>query len=88
MKQILKSLMFGTLYFLMSCIVTILGYTTWGGFSVVHTTAGWEAVWFVFASLITGVLTVFTIFTMGVIPFAIIDDLKQKLSKWEDKEDD
>ena len=87
MKQILKSLMFGTLYFLGSCLVSIFGYTTVLGFCSVYTAAGWEAIWLVFASLVTGFLTLFTLFSLGIIPLAVIDDLKQKLEELEAKDD-
>lgn len=87
MKQILKSLMFGFLYFLGSCLVSIFGYITVSGFCFVCTAVGWEAAWLVLASAVTGFMTLFVLFILGAIPLATINELKSKLEKLEDADD-
>ena len=85
MKNVLKSFGLGLIFFLMSGIAILYGIITWGGFAAVQTVEGWEAVWLVAASFVTGFLSLFTVWCMGVIPLSIINDLKFKLK--EQKED-
>lgn len=68
----------------MSCTGILLGIITWAGFSVVQTATGWEAAWLVAASLVTGFLSLFTVWCIGAIPLSIINDLKLKLKEQEE----
>lgn len=76
-RSILKSLLVGGLYCLMSFTVYILCCATVDMFKDMMIHSGIYAVLFFFAGLLIVVVTLATLFFMGAVPLAINEELKE-----------
>ena len=81
MKSILKSLLIGGLYFLMSFVVYQLGCALVDTFKDMMTFTGIYAVLFFFAGLVLVAMIGMILFFMGAIPLALSEELKKKRRK-------
>lgn len=77
MKSILKSLLIGGLYFLMSFTVYQLGCALVDTFKDMMTFTGIYAVLFFFAGLFLIAIMGVTLFFMGAIPLALSEEVKE-----------
>ena len=77
MKSILKSLLIGGLYFLMSFTVYQLGSALVDTFKDMMTVTGIDAVWLFFGGLILIAVMGLTLFFMGAIPLALSSEVKE-----------
>ena len=77
MKNILKSLLIGGLYFLMSFTVYQLGCALVDTFKDMTTFTGIYAVLFFFAGLFLIAIMGVTLFFMGAIPLALSEEIKE-----------
>ena len=87
MKSILKSLLIGGLYFLMSFTVYQLGYALVDTFKDMMIFTGINAVLFFFAGLFLIAIMGVTLFFMGAIPLALSYEVKE-LEREKGKPDD
>ncbi len=88
MKNVLKAFGIGLLLSVLALLAAMLGYLTCAGFAAIPNVVGWEAVGLAFTSLVIGCLSLVTIFSIGAIPLAVIDELKNKLNSLEEDEND
>jgi hypothetical protein len=88
MKKFLKAFGTGVLFLLMSLSVACFANAAFYGIIAIADCIGWEAVGLTICSAGLVFLAGFITYCMGVIPLSTIDDLRQKLSKLEDKEND
>ena len=77
MKSILKSLLIGGLYFMMSFVVYQLGCALVDTFKDMTTFTGIYAVLFFFAGLFLIAIMSVTLFFMGAIPLALSYEVKE-----------
>lgn len=77
MKNILKSLLIGGLYFLMSFTVYQLGCALVDTFKDMMTFTGIYAVLFFFAGLVLIAMMGMILFFMGAIPLALSEEVKE-----------
>lgn len=88
MKQFLKNLGTGFLFFLLSFGSSCFGIAAYYGFVAISETSGWEAIGLCIVAVVMTLAMGFIIYCMGLIPNDTIERLKCKITELEDVEDD
>lgn len=88
MKQFLKNLGTGFLFFLLSFCSSCFGLIAYYGFSAISETSGWTAIGLCFVSIVTALIMGYSIYCMGLIHNDTVERLKSKITKLEEKEYD
>ena len=88
MKEFFKNLGTGLIFFLASGCAMGFGLVLYYGITAIPNCSGWEAIGLLVTCLLLGVMVVFIIHCMGVIPNDTVDRLKRKITELEDTEDD
>lgn len=88
MKQFLKNLGTGFLFFLLSFCSSCFGIVAYYGFTSIGSCTGWEAVGLCVVAIVMVLMAVFLIYCMGLIPNDTVERLKHKITELEEKEYD
>ena len=85
MKQFLKNLGTGFLFFLFSFCSSCFGIAAYYGFVAISETSGWTAIGLCLVAVVMIFSMGFLIYCMGFIPNDTIERLKCKITELEDK---
>ena len=88
MKQFLKNLGTGFLFFLLSCGSSCFGIAAYYGFVAISEASGWTAIGLCLVSVVMTLAMGFFIYCMGLIPNDTVERLKRKITELEEKEYD
>jgi hypothetical protein len=88
MKQFLKNLGTGLLFFLLSFCSSCFGLAAYYGFVAISETSGWTAIGLCLVSIVMALIMGFLVYCMGLIPNDTIESLKGKITELEEKEYD
>ena len=84
MKQFLKNLGTGFLFFLLSFCSSCFGLVAYYGFSAISETSGWTAIGLCFVAVVMVLMMGYTIYCMGLIPNDTVERLKRKITELEE----
>ena len=88
MKQFLKNLGTGFLFFLLSFCSSCFGIAAYHGFVAISETSGWTAIGLCLVAVVMTLTMGFLIYCMGLILNDTIERLKRKITELEEKEYD
>ena len=85
MKQFLKNLGTGFMFFMLSFCSSCFGLAAYYGFLAISETSGWTAVGLCFVTVVMAFMMGYTIYCMGLIPNDTIERLKRKITEQEEE---
>lgn len=85
MKQFLKNLGTGLLFFLLSFCSSRFGLAAYYGFSAISETSGWTAIGLCLVSVVMVLMMGSLIYCMGLIPNTTVESLRHKITELEEE---